>query len=91
MGVDLPHRHCVQVSINVTNYRIAPLGDVFDRVVQEAGRLGVAVRQSEIVGLVPAAAMPPGTAEHIRLATDGTSKILEARLGAAADGRGFGA
>jgi glutamate formiminotransferase len=91
MGVNLPHRNCVQVSTNVTNYRIASLADVFDRVVQEAGLLGVAVRQSEIVGLVPAAAMIPGTSEHIKLGTDGTSKILEARLGAAADRPGFGA
>jgi glutamate formiminotransferase len=79
MGVDVPHRGRVQVSMNLTNYRVTPLVEVFERVQAEARSLGVAIAGSEIVGLAPAAALPPGTAERIKL-QNAEEKILEERL-----------
>lgn len=46
-----------QVSINLINYKITPLHKVFETCVEEAQKLGLRVTGSEIVGLVPKAAI----------------------------------
>jgi len=51
MGIALEGRGIVQVSINLTNYEKTPMFRVFDLVKREAARYGVAVLESEIVGL----------------------------------------
>jgi glutamate formiminotransferase len=56
LGVALPSRGLVQVSLNLLDYRITALPAVFDRVEREAAGHGVAVRQGELVGLAPRAA-----------------------------------
>src|SRR5262249_11412394 len=57
MGVSLDNRGIVQVSMNLTNYEKTPIFRVFETVSREARRYGVAVLESEIVGLVPSAAL----------------------------------
>ena len=57
MGVALEDRGIVQVSMNLTNYEKTPIFRVFEVVKREAARYGVDVLESEIVGLVPAAAL----------------------------------
>jgi len=42
-----------QVSINLINYNITPLHSVFEAVREEAGKLGLRVTGSELVGLIP--------------------------------------
>jgi len=80
MGIPLEERGIVQVSINLTNYEKTPLFRVFEAVKREAERYGVSVLESEIVGLVPAAALV-GTAEHaLQLAAFTPNQILENRL-----------
>ncbi|HEY5617029.1 MAG TPA: glutamate formimidoyltransferase [Vicinamibacterales bacterium] len=80
MGVALEDRGIVQVSINLTNYEKTPMFRVFEAVKREAARYGVNVLESEIVGLVPAAAIV-GTAEHfLQLASFTPNQILENRL-----------
>ncbi|MBI2189324.1 MAG: glutamate formimidoyltransferase [Acidobacteria bacterium] len=80
MGVTLADRGIVQVSINVTNYEKTPLFRVFEAVRREAARYGVSVLESEIVGLVPAAALVH-TAEHFLQLTSFTpDQILEHKL-----------
>ena len=59
MGLALEDRGIVQVSMNLTNYEKTPIFRVFELVKREAARYGVAVLESEIVGLVPAAALTP--------------------------------
>jgi glutamate formiminotransferase/formiminotetrahydrofolate cyclodeaminase len=44
-----------QVSINLLNYKVAPLHAVFETVSEEAASLGLRVTGSEIVGMVPLA------------------------------------
>ena len=80
MGVSLADRGIVQVSINLTNYEKTPMFRVFEAVKREAERYGVQVLDSEIVGLVPAAALV-GTAEHFLQLTSFTpNQILENKL-----------
>jgi len=46
-----------QVSINFTNYKITPIPVVFDEVVRQAGKRGLRVTGSELVGLIPKEAL----------------------------------
>jgi glutamate formiminotransferase / 5-formyltetrahydrofolate cyclo-ligase len=80
MGVALEDRGIVQVSMNLTNYEKTPIFRVFDAVKREAERYGVSVLESEIVGLVPAAALVD-TARHVLQLDQFTSEqVLETRL-----------
>jgi glutamate formiminotransferase len=80
MGVSLADRRLVQVSMNLTDVTRTPMHVVFDLVQREAENHGVRVLESEIVGLVPAAALPPSAAQHLRLAGFSPDQILENRL-----------
>ena len=81
LGFPLASRKMVQVSMNVTDHQRAPLTVIFDHVQRLARERGVAVRESELIGLAPAAALDRGIAEHIRLsAFDPDRHILEKRL-----------
>lgn len=57
MGVALEKYKITQVSMNLTNYHIAPIHVAFEEVKKEAKRLGIEVTGSEIVGLVPLEAL----------------------------------
>ncbi|MGA7989850.1 MAG: glutamate formimidoyltransferase [Thermoanaerobaculia bacterium] len=80
MGVRLEARGQVQVSINMTNYEKTPLHRVFETVRSEAERHGVAVVGSEIVGLVPQAALLAAAAHALRLEADPGPQVLENKL-----------
>jgi glutamate formiminotransferase/formiminotetrahydrofolate cyclodeaminase len=53
VGWYIPEYGAAQISVNLTNFRVTGLHDVFDAVVEEAARRGLRVTGSEIVGLVP--------------------------------------
>lgn len=78
-----------QVSMNVCNYRATSLLRVFEEVERLAEVRRVQIAASEIVGLAPAEALPPGTGERIRLrGFDPELQILERRIERARAGRG---
>jgi len=81
MGVELGDRGIVQVSMNLTNYEKTPMFRVFELVRREAARYGVAVLESEIVGLVPAAALTASAAWYLQLDAFQDDQVLEKRLG----------
>ncbi len=81
MGVNLADRGMVQVSMNLTNFERTSMLRVFERVKEEAARRGVQVVNSEIVGLVPAAALPPSAKTTLQLDDRfGEDQILENRI-----------
>ena len=80
MGIALEDRGIVQVSMNLTNYEQTPIVTVFEAVKQEASRHGVNVLESEIIGLVPAAALVGTSTRALRLASFSPNQILETRL-----------
>ena len=82
LGLALPDRHIVQVSMNLTNFERTPIGVVFERVAAEAAKAGVAVLESEIVGLIPEAALSGTTASDLQLRGFSEDRILERRLAA---------
>jgi glutamate formiminotransferase len=80
MGVTLEERGIVQVSMNLTNYEKTPILRVFEAVKREAERYGVAVLESEIVGLVPAAALLDTARQVLQLEQFTPAQVLETRL-----------
>lgn len=80
LGIALEDRGVVQVSMNLTNYETTPIVRVFEAVRQEAERHGTSVLESEIVGLVPEAALPPHPEQALQLAGFDRNQVLEHRL-----------
>ena len=80
MGIPLEDRGLVQVSINLTNYEKTPIFRVFDLVKREAARYGVSVVESEIVGLVPAAALRQSVEYYLQLEGFSSDQVLENKL-----------
>jgi glutamate formiminotransferase len=80
MGVALPGRDLVQVSMNLLDWRVTPPAAAFAAVAELARRAGARVVRSELVGLVPRAALD-GT-DPAELALDGfrADQVLEERL-----------
>jgi glutamate formiminotransferase len=56
LGFDLADRGLVQVSMNLTDYRVTNIWKVFTVIRDEAARRGIEVEASEIVGTIPLAA-----------------------------------
>jgi glutamate formiminotransferase len=85
LGVDLADRGIVQVSMNLTSFDRTPIFRVLELVRREAARYGVTVLESEIIGLVPAAALTASAAWYLQL-EEGFSEdqILENKLRKAA-------
>lgn len=73
----------VQVAMNLTNYVKTPLQSAFDAVRREAARRGVAVADSELVGLVPAAALDADGAARLQLGGFGPDRLLDTHIGRA--------
>ena len=80
MGVKLDDRNLAQVSINLTNFEKTPIFRVFEMVRREAARYGVSILESEIVGLVPAAALVPAAEFYLQLERFTDAQILENKL-----------
>jgi len=80
MGIPLEDRGLVQVSMNLTNYEKTPIFRVFDLVKREAERYGVSVLESEIVGLVPAAALRQSVEYYLQLERFSGDQVLENKL-----------
>jgi glutamate formiminotransferase len=78
MGVHLASRGLAQVSMNLVDYRRAPVQRALERVEEEAAALGTRIVETEIVGLVPAAAVRGVAWEALKL--PGPAAILEGRL-----------
>ncbi len=80
MGVDLADRGIVQVSINMTDFTRTALYRVFETVKFEAQRWGVTIAGSEIVGLVPMAALLDTAEYYLGLEGFSASQVLESRI-----------
>jgi len=81
LGLLLAERGLAQVSMNLTDIAATTVPDAFDAVTREAAHLGAQVVDSEIVGLVPRAAVAGATTETLRLRSSLADKILEDRIG----------
>jgi glutamate formiminotransferase len=83
IGFAVPERGgVVTVSMNLVDHEVTGLRAAFDEVSRLAGPHGVTVTDSEIVGLVPAAALGEGDVDHLRLTGfDADEQILDRLVG----------
>jgi len=79
-GFKLDDRGIVQVSMNLTNYEKTPIFRVFETVKREAARYGVTILESEIVGLIPSAALAAAAEFYLQIEGFKPDQILENKL-----------
>jgi len=76
-----------QVSMNLTDFEQTPIHRVFELVKREAARYGVIPVSSEIVGLIPKAALEQAAEWFLQVENFDSSLILENRLAAVMGGK----
>ncbi|MEA2521619.1 MAG: glutamate formiminotransferase / 5-formyltetrahydrofolate cyclo-ligase [Actinomycetota bacterium] len=83
IGFAVPERGgIVTVSMNLVNHEVTGLLAAYDAVAAQAGAAGMKILDSEIVGLVPAAAIAEGDIARLQLqGFDPDSQILERLVG----------
>jgi glutamate formiminotransferase/formiminotetrahydrofolate cyclodeaminase len=80
LGFEIEDRNCVQVSMNLVNYKKTPMHRVLEVIKFEAERYGVSVTSTEIVGLVPNDALIMAADHFLRLENFSSDQILEEKL-----------
>jgi glutamate formiminotransferase len=80
LGFELSTRGLVQVSMNLVNYEATGMTAAYNAVRDETSRLGVKIAGTEIVGLVPAAALDRSAEYFQKLENFSEDKVLENRL-----------
>lgn len=83
LGLPLASRGLVQVSMNLVDYRRTSPHRAVEAVRREAERLGVEMLESELIGLIPRAALADGPLEDLGLAEFSDAMVLENRLASA--------
>ncbi len=78
--MNLEDKGCVQVSMNILNFKKAPIYRVYEIVKMEAQRYGVSVLESELVGLMPMKAALDSLAFYIQLQSLSEDSILETKI-----------
>ncbi|MGH9899405.1 MAG: glutamate formimidoyltransferase [Pyrinomonadaceae bacterium] len=80
LGIDLKSKNKVQVSMNLTDYRVTSLKDAFDFVRRETEKYGIEIAESEIVGVVPEAALFKGAEKYLKIKNFNKNLILEHQI-----------
>ena len=70
----------VQVSMNLTDYRTTSMADVVVAIGERAARSGVAIRESEVIGLLPEDALVQLAKEALVATGFSREQVLEARV-----------
>lgn len=78
MGVLVEGR--AQVSMNLTNFKRSPMAQITEMIRREAQRYGVSVHHSEIVGLIPNAALLDAAKWYMQMDQFAPEQVLESRL-----------
>jgi len=80
IGLALPTKGLVQVSMNLTNFEETPVQTAYEAVRREAERHGVAVSDSEVIGLIPQAAVLLAVKHFLNIRHFDPTQVLETRL-----------
>ena len=80
LGLPLASRQKIQIAINTTDFQATPLHTVFDAVQQHAQAAGVPVSGSELIGLIPEAALSLSEGHDLRWLNLAEDSVLERRL-----------
>jgi glutamate formiminotransferase len=80
IGLFLKSKNCVQVSMNLTDFRETSIRTVFDFIDAMARSRGVDVLHSELIGLLPRDALSGVTPEYLKLIDFTEDRIIEFHL-----------
>lgn len=80
LGLELAEQGIVQVSMNLTNYKKTPIPRVLECIRREAQRWGVPIVGTEIVGLVPQAALDDMVTYYTGLEGFRPQMVVERRI-----------
>ena len=80
MGVDLPEKMLVQVSMNLVDYEKTAMYRVLEFIRMEAARWGVTVNGTEVYGMIPAGAMLDSAAYYLQVDDFHNDQVLELKL-----------
>jgi glutamate formiminotransferase len=80
LGLRLDSRDETQVSMNLTNFRRTPLHVVFDAVAEKCREGGVEIAGSELIGMIPEAALDASRGHDLRWLNLRPQLVLEERL-----------
>lgn len=80
MGVAVAETGVVQVSMNLVDYRRTPIHRAVELVRSEAARYGVAIRECELVGLVPLEAVADAMGYYLQIPGFTDTKVIEYHL-----------
>jgi glutamate formiminotransferase / formiminotetrahydrofolate cyclodeaminase len=80
IGVELPSRRLVQVSMNLTNYEETPIHVAFEAVRREAAQHQVQIAGSEVIGLVPQRVLIQAAKCFLKLDGFDPGQVLETRM-----------
>jgi glutamate formiminotransferase / 5-formyltetrahydrofolate cyclo-ligase len=80
IGLALEERGMVQVSLNVVDYEKNALYRVVELVRMEAKRWGVAIAETEVYGMIPAAALLESAAYYLQMAGFDPGQVVELAL-----------
>ncbi len=80
-GMGLMVEGQAQVSMNLTDYTKTPIARVVETIRREAQRHGVSITHSELVGLIPQAALVDAAKWYLQLNDMQSDQVLENRLG----------
>lgn len=80
MGIDLKEKGMVQVSMNLTNYRVTGIPEVFEFIREEALKRGVEIAGSEIVGLIPLRVLEGIAQSYLKYPNFSIRQVIEQRI-----------
>ncbi|MEP6714022.1 MAG: glutamate formimidoyltransferase [Terriglobia bacterium] len=80
LGLSLARRNQVQVSINLVDFEITPLHVVFEAVAEACRKRHIEIEGSELIGMIPAAALAASAGHDLHWLNLGDDLILENRL-----------
>jgi len=80
LGLALPSRGLVQVSMNLTDFEQTPVHVVFLEVVRLAAQRGVEVEESELIGLMPRKAIEMAAAGLLKMHDFQSDRVIENRI-----------
>jgi len=80
MGVKLEERGLAQVSMNLVNYEKTPIHRAVELIRTEARRYGVGIRECELVGMVPLAALEEVVGYYLQIPGFSVRQVIETAL-----------
>lgn len=80
LGLEIKERGIVQVSMNLTNYQVTPIYEVYDKISEMAKAANVKVLESEVIGLLPLSSMVECAKHYLKAVDFKDEQLLEPRI-----------